>query len=81
MKVRKLHKYSSLVFAPFFLIVTATGALLFLKGTGALSREQIKLIQDLHSWEIIAKYAGIVLVFGVFFVTITGIILLFNKKA
>lgn len=81
MKVRKFHRFCAITFAPFFLFAACSGAFLLFRKAELYSKEAKELAVALHTWEIIAPYIGMILALGLLSVTISGIILFFNKRA
>lgn len=81
MKVRKFHRYLAIALSPLLLILSATGCLLFFRKAGIYTKETKKIIESIHTWELIMPYIGLVMGVGLFVLTITGIILFFNKRA
>lgn len=81
MKLRKLHRVVAITFAPFLLLLAATGCLLFFRKAGIYSKEIKELLVAIHTWEIIVPYIGLFLGAGFLFITVSGIILFFRPKA
>ena len=81
MKLRKLHRLVAITLSPFLLLLAATGCLLFFRKTGLYSKEIKHLLVDIHTWEMIAPYIGLILGIGLLFLTISGIILFFKPRA
>ena len=81
MKIRKLHRTCAIVFAPFFLLLLTSGSLLLFRKTTLYSKDTKSFLVDVHTWEIIAPYVGLILGAGLLTVTVTGIILFFKRNA
>lgn len=81
MKLRKLHRFVAIAFSPFLLLLAITGCLLFFRKTGIYSKEIKKLIVEIHTWEIVLPYIGLALSLALMFLTVSGIILYFNRRA
>ncbi len=81
MKIRKLHRISAIIFAPFFLLLSSSGCILLFRKTGLYSKDIKSFFVSLHTWEIIAPYIGVVLGLGLLTITVTGIILFFKRNA
>lgn len=81
MKLRKLHRYVAIIMAPFMLLLGATGCLLLFRKTTWYDKEIKDLLVGIHTWEWLAPYIGIVFGLGLIFLSISGIILFFNRRA
>lgn len=81
MKLRTLHRYVAIVMSPFLLLLALTGCLLFFRKTGWYQEEVKDLLVGLHTWEIVAPYIGLFVGAGLLFLTISGLILFFNRRA
>jgi len=81
MKIRKFHRTCAIIFSPLFLFSAISGGILLFRKAQLYNKETKELIVNLHTWEAIAPYVGLTLACGLLAVTITGIILFFNKKA
>ncbi|WP_417910138.1 hypothetical protein [Candidatus Electronema sp. PJ] len=81
MKIRTFHRTCAIIFSPLFLFAASSGGLLLFRKAGLYEKEIKDLVISLHTWEILAPYVGMVLAVGLLTVTLTGIILFFNKRA
>lgn len=81
MKLRKLHRIVAITLSPFLLLLACTGCLLFFRQSGIYEKEVKALLLDLHTWEILLPYIGLILGFGLLFLVISGIILFFKPRA
>ena len=81
MKVRKFHRFCAITFSPLFLFAACSGAFLLFRKTKLYDKEIKELAVSLHTWEIIAPYIGLILALGLLAVTVSGMILFFNKRA
>lgn len=81
MKIRTFHRTCAIIFSPLFLFSAISGCALLLRKAHLYSEDVEDLIASFHTWEVIAPYIGIVLACGLLTVTITGIILFFNRRA
>lgn len=81
MKVRKFHRFCAITFSPLFIFAACSGAFLLFRKSDLYGKEAKELAVALHTWEIIAPYIGMILALGLLAVTISGIILFFNKRA
>ena len=81
MKGRKFHRFCAITFSPFFLFAACSGGFLLFRKAKLYDKEIKELIVSLHTWEIIAPYIGMILALGLLSVTISGIILFFNRRA
>jgi len=81
MKIRKFHRTCAIIFSPLFLFAAISGAILLFRKANMYSKDTKELLVSLHTWEVLAPYVGLVTAFGLTAVTITGIILFFNKRA
>lgn len=81
MKVRKFHRFCAITFSPLFLLSALSGGFLLFRKAKLYDKDLKELVVSLHTWEIVAPYVGLVLALGLLIVTISGIILFFNKRA
>lgn len=81
MKLRKLHRKVAIFLSPFFLLSAVTGAFLLFRKAGVYGKEVKHFLVSIHTWEIVMPYIGFIMVFGLLFVTISGVILYFNPRA
>ncbi|MCW5202649.1 MAG: hypothetical protein QTN59_08160 [Candidatus Electrothrix communis] len=81
MKIRKLHRITAITFAPLFILLAASGCALLFRKAGVYSKDIKSIIESVHTWEMIAPYVGIIGGLGLLIVTVTGIIIFFNKRA
>ena len=81
MKVRKFHRMCAITFSPLFLFAALSGSFLLFRKAGLYSKEVKETAVALHTWEIVAPYVGLILALGLLAVTISGIVLFFNKRA
>ncbi|MCI5212160.1 MAG: PepSY domain-containing protein [Candidatus Electrothrix sp. ATG2] len=81
MKIRKLHRITAITFAPFFILLSASGCVLLFRKAGIYSKEIKSLFVSIHTWEIIVPYIGIIAGLGLLTVVITGIIIFFKRNA
>ena len=81
MKVRRFHRICAISFSPLFLFSAASGGFLLFRKAGLYDKEIKELAVSLHTWEILAPYVGLLLALGLLAVTISGMILFFNKRA
>ena len=79
MKLRKIHKTVGIIFAPFFLLTSFTGIALLFRKDDLYSKEIKNMLIGFHNWEVGAKYIGIVLAFGLIFMSISGLILAYKS--
>ena len=76
MRLRKVHRFTGLVFASFFLITASTGIILLWRKAGIYEKETKELLLGIHNWEITTSYVGAVLATGLLFMTTSGLIIL-----
>ena len=81
MKIRKLHRISAITFAPFLILFALSGSTMLFRKAGIYSKEIKKVIESVHTWEIIAPYIGIIGGLGLLTVAVTGIIIFFKRNA
>ena len=82
MKIRTFHRTCAIIFSPLFLFSSLGGAFLLFRKAGLYEKEIKELAVSLHTWEIIpVPYIGMILALGLFAVTVSGIILFFNRRA
>ena len=81
MKIRKLHRIAAITFAPFFILLSASGCALLFRKSGLYSKEIKSFLVSLHTWEIIAPYIGMIGGLGLLTVVISGGIIFFNRNA
>ncbi|MCI5114394.1 MAG: PepSY domain-containing protein [Candidatus Electrothrix sp. AW2] len=81
MKIRKLHRITAITFAPFFVLLAASGCALLFRHAEVYPKATKKFLVSLHTWEIVAPYIGIIAGLGLLIVTITGIIIFFKRTA
>jgi uncharacterized iron-regulated membrane protein len=81
MKIRKIHRSLAIVYSPLFIILAISGCMLLFRKTGIYGEDTKSFLVSLHTWEIIASYIGLVIGLGLLVISITGIILYFNKRA
>ena len=81
MKIRKLHRMTAITFSPFLILFALSGSTMLFRKTGIYSKEIKKVIESVHTWEIIAPYIGIIGGLGLLTVAITGIIIFFKRTA
>uniref|UniRef100_UPI0040571F3D hypothetical protein n=1 Tax=Candidatus Electronema sp. TaxID=2698783 RepID=UPI0040571F3D len=82
MKIRTFHRTCAIIFSPLFLFSSAiSGGILLFRKADMYSKETKELLVKLHTWELVAPYIGMILAFGLFAVTVSGIILFFNRRA
>jgi uncharacterized iron-regulated membrane protein len=71
--LRKLHRIVGLIFAPFFVITAATGAILLFRRQYSPSVKHDLL--EWHHWEGLANYIGLLLAGALLFMAISGVAL------
>ena len=76
MQIRKLHRIVGAVFAPFFVLTTTTGIILLWRKTTLYGPEVKGALLDLHNWEGLAPYVGVILAGGLLFMACTGLAIL-----
>ncbi len=81
MKIRKLHRITAITFAPFFILLSASGCVLLFRKSGIYSKEIKSFFVSLHTWEIIAPYIGMIGGLGMLIVVVTGVIIFFKRTA
>lgn len=81
MKIRKFHRMCAITFSPLFLFSALSGSFLLFRKAGLYSKEVKETAVVLHTWELAAPYVGLILALGLLAVTISGIVLFFNKRA
>ncbi|MCI5137038.1 MAG: hypothetical protein D3922_01175, partial [Candidatus Electrothrix sp. AR1] len=65
----------------FFILFALSGSAMLFRKAGIYSKEIKKVIESVHTWEIIAPYIGIIGGLGLLTVTVTGIIIFFKRNA
>lgn len=80
MKTRNVHRLIGLIFAPFFLITSITGIILLWRKAGIYEKDTKSFLIGLHNWEIASQYIGVILAFGLLFMTISGLIMLIKTR-
>ena len=80
MNIRKLHRAVGLVFAPFFLLTALTGIALLWRKAGVYGSDTKGILLGLHSWEIAAKYIGVVLATGLICMAVTGLVMVVQQR-
>lgn len=75
MKLRLFHRWVALVASPLIIISSIGGGILLLRKTGLYERRGgfRDTIQNLHNYEIIADYLGLVAVVLILTVAVTGL--------
>ena len=81
MKIRKLHRISAIIFAPFFLLFALSGSALLFRKAGLYPKETKEFLVSVHTWEALAPYIGIIGALGLLTVLITGVIIFFKRNA
>lgn len=81
MKIRKLHRISAVIFAPFFLLLALSGSALLFRKAGVYPKDIKEFLVSIHTWEIIAPYIGMIAGLGLLTVLLTGVILFFKRNA
>jgi uncharacterized iron-regulated membrane protein len=81
MKIRKLHRITAITFAPFFILLAASGCALLFRKAGVYSKDVKEFLVSIHTWEIIAPYIGMIAGLGLLTVVVTGIIIFFKRNA
>ncbi|WP_339137488.1 MAG: hypothetical protein WGN25_05430 [Candidatus Electrothrix sp. GW3-4] len=81
MKIRKLHRITAISFAPFFILIAASGCILLFRKAGLYPKAVKELVVSLHTWEIIVPYIGGIVGLGLLTVVLTGIIIFFKRNA
>ena len=82
MKIRTFHRTCAITFSPLFLLSSIGGSCLLFRTAGFYEKEIKELAVSFHTWEVIpVPYIGLILALGLFAVTVSGIILFFNKRA
>jgi hypothetical protein len=78
MTTKKLHRVLGWIFGPIFVFAGITALPLFWRKDGVYSDSVKELLVSLHTWEIGAKYIGIVLAVALIVVSSTGLVLTFR---
>lgn len=81
MTLRKLHRHVAIIMAPFMLLLGLTGVLLLFRKTQWYEKDVKHLLVDVHTWEWLAPFIGSIFGLGLIFLSISGIILFFNRRA
>ena len=81
MKIRKLHRLSAIIFAPFFILFALSGSVLLFRKAEVYSKDTKSLFVSIHTWEAIAPYIGIIGALGLLTVVVTGVIIFFKRNA
>ena len=81
MTIRKLHRLVAIISAPFLLLLALTGFALFFRNSEIYGKEIKSLLVDLHTWEWLAPYVGIVFGLAFLFLLISGTVLFFKPRA
>jgi len=81
MKIRKIHRTLAIVYSPLFVILAISGSILLFRKTEIYGKDTKSFLVSLHTWELLASYIGLVVGLGLLVISITGIILYFNKRA
>ncbi|MBF0430790.1 MAG: hypothetical protein HQK83_05895 [Fibrobacteria bacterium] len=78
--VRKYHKFIGSVFAVFFLFAATISIPLFWRNSGVYGKEIKDLLVGLHTWEIGARYIGVILSTALIFMSVSGLIMVCKKR-
>ena len=75
MNLRKFHKILGISLSPLLLLLSGTGLALLARKDNLYSVETKRLLVGLHTWEVVAKYTGSIVAFGLLTMVTTGLIL------
>ena len=80
MHIPKIHRQVALIFLPFFILPSLTGILLLWRKNEIYGKEVKELFVGLHTWEIGAKYIGVILGSALLFLTISGLVIIYQTS-
>lgn len=80
MTTLRLHRIVGLIFAPLLVFAGITAIPLFWRKDGLYSESVKEFLVSLHTWEIGAKYIGIVLALALLTISISGLALFFKRR-
>lgn len=81
MNIKTFHRTCAIIFSPLFLFSSLGGAFLLFRKAGLYEKEIKELAVSFHTWEILpVPYIGMILALGLLAVTISGIMLFFNRR-
>lgn len=74
-KFRKVHKFCTVIMAPFLILTVITATTLILEHLQIISllENQEKIIFKIHTWGLIAPYFGLFIALGLLTIIITGL--------
>lgn len=79
MTLRELHITLGRIFAPFFVLAGLTALPLFFRDNGFYPKSIKYLLISIHNWEIALNYSGLLLALALFLMSLTGILMTFQK--
>ena len=77
---RRLHGTLGRIFAPFFILVGITAIPLFWRNDDVYSSSTKRFLVSLHTWEIAAKYVGVIMALSLISLSVSGLIMAYGKK-
>lgn len=80
MSLRKLHIKVGVIMAPFLILASISGIFLLFRKTELYSKDTKSFLIQIHTWELIAPYIGIVLGLGLLFLSVSGLYMYFKKR-
>ena len=80
MRLRQVHRWVGMTFAPFFLLTATAGMLLLWRRTHLYADDTKGLLLGLHNWEIVADYVGVLLAGALCFMTVSGCMIAIGMK-
>jgi uncharacterized iron-regulated membrane protein len=75
MKLRRWHRWLGVIFSPFFLITSITGACMLWRDAGLYGEGVGEGLLAWHNWEGLAPYLGVILAAALAMQTVTGLLL------
>ena len=76
---RRFHRIIGIVFAPFFIFAGLTAVPLFWRKEGLYTERVKEFLVALHTWEIAAKYVGIILAVALVVMSVSGLMLVLGR--
>ena len=72
---RKVHRWAGVVLAPLLIVTGLTGGVLLFRRAGWYGLDAQHAMTDLHNYEIIGDYVGLIAALGLIFMAGTGLLL------
>lgn len=80
LKIKKLHRLTGLIFAPFFIITALTGMVLLWRKAGIYEKSTKGILLGIHNWEAVTKYIGVILAAGLLCMAITWLVMALKAR-